>query len=687
VNAGNAIARALPAWPGWRHLPRDARDTLFLLGVIAWTVLPHVPQLPLWCSLLTAIVLLWRARLAVANAPLPRRWVLVVVLLVVGGLTVWSHHTLLGKEAGITLVVAMMALKTLELRARRDAFVVFFLGFFIVLTQFLHSQSLLVALAMLGSVWGLLTALVLAHMPVGQPAIAQAGRLAARAALLGAPVMVLLFVLFPRIGPLWGLPQDAAAKTGLSNTMVLGSVAQLALDDSVALRLRFDGALPPRQALYLRGPVLSTFDGREWRRLDPSAFRRAPARDLRVAGAPLTYEMTLEPLRTTVLPLLEMVPDTPEAMPRIEDFGVQRRQDQQWTTERPITERLRFKTQAHLEFRHGPTREVPALQELRALPAGFNPRTLAWSQQWRDEAGLRDADAHTLAQALLGHIARGGFVYTLEPGTYGRDAVDEFWLDRKRGFCEHLAAAFVVVMRSLGVPARIVTGYQGADDAPVDGFLIVRNSYAHAWAEYWQPAVGWVRVDPTAAVAPDRVGASRFLAPQPGIVAGAIGAFSPTLLAQLRSNWEALNNRWNQWVLNYSRGQQLDLLERLGVKSPGWEDLAYMLAGSLILLSLAGAAWAWWDRRRQDPWARLHALLRAELHRLGLLASPHQPLRTLAHRIREQLGADGAELVERIEVLDQQRYGRSAVARPPPGWSSEFRRAARRLQPAPLAER
>ncbi len=665
------FARAvLPAWPGWRHLPRETRDTLFLLGVIAWTVLPHLPRLPLWCSLLTAAMLLWRARLALAQAPLPPRWIVFVLLVAVGAATAWSHRTLLGKEAGVTLVVAMMALKTLELRARRDAFVVFFLGFFVVLTQFLQSQSISVAAAMLVAVWGLLTALVLAHMPAGQPAIAQAGRLAARTALLGAPIMALLFLLFPRIGPLWGVPQDTVATSGLSDTMQLGNVAALALDDSIALRLRFAGAPPPRSALYLRGPVLGTFDGREWRRSERGATRGA---ELRVAGPALRYEMTLEPLRLTTLPLLEM---TREA-PAIQGMALRRRADGQWLAERPITQRLRFAAEAHLDFQHGPLGADASLREFTALPEGYNPRMLAWAAQLRRDAP--DADAPALAQAVVAHIERGGYVYTLEPGIYGRDAIDEFWFDRKLGFCEHYAAAFVVALRAMGVPARVVTGYQGADTAAVDGWLIVRNSYAHAWAEYWQAGIGWVRADPTAAAAPDRIGTSRSLAAPPGVVAGAISAFAPTLLAQLRSGWELLNNRWNQWVLDYSRGRQLDLLQRLGLRSPGWEDLALLLIGSLVTLALAGAGWAAWDRHRQDPWARLQSRLQRELRRAGVDASAHEPLRTLAARLRAQCGEAGAQLATQLDALDRARYGPHAARRPPRDWWPGFRAAARTL--------
>jgi hypothetical protein len=254
----------------WHRLPRDARDTVFVLLVIGWTLLPHLAHVPLWCSVLAALMLTWRTWLALGNRALPSRWTVGALLVLAGGLTVVSEGTLLGKEAGVTMLVVLMTLKTLELRARRDALVVFFLGFFLVLTHFLYSQSLLVAVSMLVSVWGLLTALVLAHMPVGRPALARAAGVALRAAAIGTPIMVVLFVLFPRVGPLWGMPQDAVGRTGLSGSMRLGAVAELAADDSIALRLRFFGPVPPPQAMYFRGPVLGSFDGREWTRLTPT---------------------------------------------------------------------------------------------------------------------------------------------------------------------------------------------------------------------------------------------------------------------------------------------------------------------------------------------------------------------------------------------------------------------------------
>ena len=232
---------------------------------------------------------------------------------------------------------------------------------------------------------------------------------------------------------------------------------------------------------------------------------------------------------------------------------------------------------------------------------------------------------------MLRHIRDGGYDYTLSPGEYGRDAVDEFWLDRKTGFCEHFAAAFVVVMRAAGFPARIVTGYQGSDTEPVDGYYIVRQSSAHAWAEYWQTGTGWIRADPDrrGGARPDRQQHAASTCSR-GLVAGAIAAMSPELFASLRSGWEAINNRWNQWVLNYTRGQQLDVLKNLGFTAPDWQDLALLLIGTLSTLALAGAAWAWLDRHRVDPWVRQLERLKRALRSLGIAAAPHEAPRTLA---------------------------------------------------------
>ncbi|MEY4564300.1 MAG: hypothetical protein RLZZ618_3577 [Pseudomonadota bacterium] len=667
-------------WPGWRHLPREARDTLFLLGVIAWTLLPHVQRLPVWATAFTTVVLLWRARLAVRGGALPNRWWMAAGLALAIALTLLTYKTVLGQQPGVTMAALLMGLKTLELRAKRDAFVVFFLGFFIVLTHFLNSQSMLVAASMLVSVWGLLTALVLAHMPVGQPSLKLAARLALRTALFGAPLMVLLFVLFPRIGPLWGVPQDGAASTGLSNSMRLGSVAEIAQDDTIAMRVKFLDRVPEPDTLYFRGPVLSRFDGIEWRPATTEFPIVLRPRELSVKGPALRYEVTLEPSRLPLLPLL----DTTVSVSPLEGLIARQRDALDWATNRVITERLRFEATAHTEFTFGPLVHNSSLDAALFLPAGTNPATRAWALALKQRLG----DASTsqqLAQAVFEHLRTGGYSYTLAPGLYGeldpRQAIDEFWLGRKEGFCEHFAASFVVVMRAMGVPARVVTGFQGTDPLPVDGYYLVRRSYAHAWAEYWQAGKGWLRADPTAWVAPERVARGRNLVRPPEGVAGAINTLSPALAAQLKALWETLDNRWNQWVLNYARGQQIDLLKNIGFESPSWEDLALLLTLTLSSLSLMAAVWAWWDRRRQDPWARQAQAMRKALQRLGLQADAHDTPRRLAERVQERFGARGDSLVALLKSLEMQRYGPSPAERPSSAWLRSLRGEVRLLRP------
>ncbi len=642
-------------------LPRDARDTLFLLFVIAWVVAPQVNNLPGWASLLTGAVLLWRAQLAWHNKPLPGQWtkLLLVVVAVVG--TLYSHRTILGRDAGVTLIVMLLALKTLELHARRDALVVFFLGFFTMLSNFFFSQSLLTAGAMLVALLGLLTALVNAHMPVGRPPLAQTFRLAGTMALLGAPIMVALFMLFPRMSPLWGMPGDnLTGRSGLSGTMKIGDMAEIALDERVAIRLRFEGDernMPPQSALYFRGPVLTGFDGRQWQaepfREDSAwAARVAVPANLQVSGPAVRYEVTLEPQRQPWLMVLEATPDAP-SLPNMQAYMTQ---DLQWMTSRPITEVLRYKAVSYPTFRHGPDTSSRPLRLHTELPPGFNPRTLALAAQMRADPALANADTQVLVDAVLRRLRTGGYNYSLEPGVFGEHTADEFWFDRKEGFCEHISSAFVVLMRALDVPSRIVTGYQGGERNPVDGYWTVRNADAHAWAEVWMENRGWVRVDPTGAVSPGRIGAFQRLRAPEGAFASAMGTISPGMVQNLRAVWEAVNNGWNQWILNYTQARQLDLLKALGFESPSWQDLTTLLGSLIMLAALGGGAWTLWERSQHDPWLRLLARTRQRLARAGLPLPDALPPRAMAERVRAQFGADSQPLADWLLRLEHLRY-------------------------------
>ncbi len=674
-------------WPGGQ-LPRDTRDTWFLLAVIGWIAVLQAPYVPVWCTALTLSVLVWRAWLAGRQQPLPG-WPWRVLLLGTALTATWfSHKTLLGQDAGVTLIVLLLALKTLELRARRDAFVVFFLGFFTLLTHFFHSQSLLTALGIVLALLGLLSALVNAHMPVGRPSLWQTTRLAGSMALLGAPVMVVLFMLFPRFAPLWGIPSDSSlGRSGLSGQMQVGQIAQLALDDSIALRVEFEpGQRPGQQAMYFRGPVLSEFDGLEWRPRTTPGATTAPLPNAGRTGwrnltQPVRYRLTMEPSnRPWVLTL--------EATPELSSVGNQSARlsrELEWSVTRPLTDVTRFDAVAYLGHQHGPAQRDLTLQADLELPPSFNPRTLQLAQDLQRQLGA-SATAPIYVDAVLERLRTGGYQYTLEPGLYGRHTADEFWFDRKAGFCEHIASSFVILMRALDIPARVVTGYQGGSLNPVDGVWTVRQSDAHAWAEVWMADRGWVRIDPTSYVTPSRIGTMERLRPPPGLVLGTITRVNPALLAQLRSLWEATNNRWNQWVLNYTQSRQLDLLRQLGFSSPSWTDLLQLMAGGLGVVSLAGLMWLWMGRRQTDPWLRLLSQARQRLAEAGLPvpnnATPRQ-LHQLLHTHHLGDAKTGHAWQQWLQAMEAWRYDPAHGTHSPSSLRAQWRQLPPLGRPPP----
>lgn len=642
-----------------RQLPRETRDTLLVLGVVALVLLPQVAYLPLWASALALLMLAWRLWMAQHNRSLPGKWLLAALLALSIGATVMQFRSIVGPEAGVVLVVLLLVLKTLEMRARRDAMVIFFLGFFTLLTLFLQSQSLSIAMAMLLAVWGLLAALVNAHMPAGYPSVRQLLRTSGLLMLWGLPVMLVLFLGFPRFAPLWGLPaQTAQGRTGLSNDMTVGQVADLAHDRSIALRVRFampDGQMPPQRLLYFRGPVLSQFDGRNWKSPeDGGATVLAPGSGLPAQGigpVAVNYEVTLEPHQQRWLLTLDATLAPPEtALRRLRPTA-----DLQWLATRPITEVLRYQAQAHLHYVYGETLSIHQRSHHLQLPATLNPRTRAWAQALRVQHG---GDDTAILQAALAHLSNGNYVYTLQPGVVdSAHTADDFWFDRRQGFCEHIASAFVVLMRSAGIPARIVTGYQGGERNTVDGLWTVRQSDAHAWAEVWLPHEGWMRVDPTSAVAPERTEQLQRLQAPATLLDNTVGNLvGLDSLHRLRASWEAINHRWNDWVLNYARAEQSDLLRRLSQHHWGTAKAWIWLA---LIASITLAAWLIFQRyprRSPDAWAKLAEQARRRLEQAGITHARSLGLRALAMSAQAQWGDESQPLQRWLLQMEQWRY-------------------------------
>ena len=589
--------------------PLQLRHLFWLLAGLALVVAPHMQRLPWWLNLIALILFGWRVYLGWGERVLPQKWLL--ALFVLGGLigVYLTYRTIFGRDSGVALLVLFLSLKLLETQHRRDAILLVLLSYFLALTNFFYSQTLPTAALMLASTLVNTASLVNFAAPWRslQANLKTAGVLLGQAG----PVMLILFFLFPRVqGPLWGLPQDAySGVTGLSDSMSPGAISRLSQSEAIAFRVKFEKDAPPKPQLYWRGPVFWEFDGRTWR---PGDIRRFAQIKFEASGTPYDYEVTLEPHNYSWMFALEMAAKLPPNSSVTADYILYSRT--------PVRNRLRYDMRSYTNFSVGEADDADELRPGLQLPRGFNPRSHRLAGEWA-AGGATDA---AIVQKALNYFREQGFVYTLEPPLLGRDSVDEFLFGSKRGFCEHYASSFVFLMRAAGIPARIVTGYQGGDINPVDQYMIVRQSDAHAWAEVWLKGRGWVRFDPTAAASPVRLESG---------VAAAVPATDPlplmarttlTWLLGLRYNWDALANKWNQLVLGYNPERQREFLSRIGMNEPSWENMALTLfwgVGGLLALL---AAWLLRRMRSVDPVQRLWLRFCAKLGSKGSLRAAHE---------------------------------------------------------------
>jgi protein-glutamine gamma-glutamyltransferase len=616
---------------------------LLLTASAALTVASYTVWLPAWASAAAALLLSWSVFTSIRRGALPARWLLVLLTLASAAGVFLTYRTIWGRDPGVTLLALLLFLKLLETRAPRDVFVAAFLVYFVALANFFYSQSIPTAFLMLLTV--LLTTAVLVAFSAPQRHIVENFRTAGLMLAQAGPVMLLLFFLFPRVqGPLWGLPQDAyTGVTGLSDTMSPGAIRNLSLSDAIAFRVLFQTPPPPRTQLYWRGPVMTDFDGLTWRVGLPQLRREM---NIEASGAPVDYEVTLEPHNRPWMFALEMPTRIPQTARLTSDYLP--------ISLVPIRTRVRYEMRSSPQFRARGGADPGDLAAALRLPRGVNPRARALAREWRESL----SDDPAIVRRAIEFFRGSRFEYTLDPPTLGANTVDEFLFDTKQGFCEHFASSFVFLMRAAGVPARVVTGYQGGDTNPVDGYMVVRQADAHAWAEVWLEESGWTRVDPTAAAIPVRV--------ELGITAAA-PAGAPLLmrnglnwLKALRNNWDALTNQWNQWVLGYNTERQLEMLSRLGMKQPSWETMALILFWSVGGVLLLVALWLLRGRQREDAAQRAWLRFCAKLERAGLARSSAEGPLDYAVRVSRRLPASEAAVRAITALYVEQRYGPAA---------------------------
>lgn len=646
-----------------------ARTLTWLVCAVALTGAPHLLHLPLWISLASLMIAAWRVSAAHRGWPLPGKGLcLLLAMACVVGIYL-DFGTLLGRDAGVALLMVMLSLKLLETRDLRDCMVVVFLGYFLIITNFLYSQSIPMGLYMLLAVLLITTTLVEMNRLTGT--LRTQLRIAGLLLLQALPLMLVLFVLFPRVaGPLWALPQQgSSASTGLSDEMTPGSISNLVASRAVAFRAAFEGAIPVPAERYWRGPVFWFSDGQSW---SPGSLSGEQAQAFTGPMEVITYTLTLEPHHKTGLFALDLPASVPEGARLTDDF--------QLLSETSVKTRQHYQLTAYLTSETGPLAEQQLRRALQ-LPADSNPRARALGLSWRERAG---GDAEIVRQALS-YFNKETFFYTLNPprlGTRpGDNPVDEFLFETRRGFCEHFASAFTTLMRAAGLPSRVVTGYQGGEYNPLGGYLAVRQSDAHAWTEVWLNGHGWVRIDPTGAVAPERIelgGDALAEARQAsGFFMAGEGLWGRAA-QPLRLAWDAMNYNWNQWVLSYGPERQRGLLSSLGLGDITWKGMALALTAGLGLLAFAlGAYLLRYRNPLEDPTVTAYRRFCNKLARRGIARARPEGPNDFAARAAQKRPELAAEIRHITGLYCSLRYRME----PSVGGTAELRRRVRRFRP------
>ncbi len=625
---------------------RPTRERIVWLAVaLSLVLIPHALRMPLWVTISFVLFTLWRVEHVIHGVRLPNRWYRSALSIVIVIGVFLSYGTLFGRQAGIAALAVLAGMKLLETESLRDAYSAAFLGYFLVITNFLYSQTIATGIYMLVVVVVMTGAMIVISAPSGKKFEVERNlRYAAGMLVQALPLMLVLFLLFPRIpGPLWGLPKDArSATSGLSESMSPGAISQLGLSNRVAFRVEFDGPLPEPSTLYWRGPVFSNTDGRTWSAGEHLLNRQLP--DLEPRGAPVYYTITLEPHDQYWIFALD-VPGTVQRNMRISD------QYQLFSTQR-VRQRARIRLRSYPQGtmkRMTPEQRRAAL----ALPDGAHRRARELAARWRDEV-TNDTE---LVEKALGYFRDQPFFYTLEPPLLLNDPVDEFLFETRRGFCEHYAASFTVLMRAAGIPARVVTGYQGGDVNPLGGYVIVRQRDAHAWSEVWLDERGWVRVDPTAAVSPQRIEQGMDAA-IPSQIGPEVFNFSPSgriaqIFRNLRHGWDTVNNTWNQWVLGYGPARQQSLLAGIGIDASSWRLLLICLLAAIILLLGAVSIWLIRNAPSPDPVVRIYQRFCAKLARAGMSRRANEGPRDFAERVSQRF----PELAQTVQSVTRLYVG------------------------------
>lgn len=651
--------------PSLRHpatepstIGRRAFDLLCL--TMGFLLLVHATHLPAWLTGALAVVLAlrWRhRRRGAGKVPMLIKLPLLALLL---ASIILHYGTLFGRTPGSAFAVGLLVLKLLESERVRDARIGVSFACFGLMSALLFGQDLVSSgIVSLGLLPALATLRALEDPDADEASWSIQWKPALLALLASIPLSIFAFLFIPRLGsPLWSTPDNGQAVTGLSDRLAPGRMLDLMTDDTPALRLTFNGPPPPNDQRYFRAYVMQWFDGNEWSPGSRSTRRPAAEADY---GHRIAYRVSMEPSHDRVVPMLDMPTMAPPDMTLRADHTVQ--------ANRRIDDALNFSALAATSYRLEPTLDDGVRRDNLALPMGAGPRARVLASSWTQRFGN---DHAAIVQAALA-MFHDGFSYTLAPEPLDGDRIDDFLFQTKQGYCEHFASGFTFLMRAAGVPARVVTGYQGGYWNTSANYLLVRHSDAHAWSEVWLEGRGWVRVDPTAAVRPERV--------QLGAAASAIGQREGWLdaawIREMRNRWDVVNQWWNRGVIGFDSLRQQGMLQPFGVDHADVTDLAVVLAiGCSLLVSIA-LGWAIYQRREGDALDAWMRRLERKLARAGVTRRTSEGPKHFLARAARALPAQRNALERLCELYLRSRY---AHDEPPPESIRAFGHAVRELK-------
>ena len=643
------------------HPPVRIADRTFdlLCLTTAFVLAVHAPHLPVWLTgaLVGALGLRWwQRRYRPGRVP---AWLKVPMLVILVGAVILNYGNVFGREPGSALASGLLVLKLTESEAPRDARVGAAFACFLLMAALLFDQSMVATFVV---AIGLLPALTTwRSLEPTQTTTPLARQLLPSLALLVAslPLALFAFMLLPRLSsPIWGTSNQQAARTGLSDHMSPGDFSELLTDDTAAMRVSFDGPPPPSSLRYFRTFVLWDYDGRDWTRLEHPSDVPIPVD----AGASIRYRISLEPSHQRVLPMLDVPVQTPADAHTHADGEV--------FSDKPVDDARDYTARSALRYQLQPNLDVASRMRALQLPDGFDPRARALAGQWRQRFG-RDNGA--IIRAALTMFHNDGFSYTLLPAPLGHDSVDDFLFNTHEGFCEHYASAFTVLMRAAGIPARVVTGYQGGYWNNIAQYLLVRNADAHAWSEVWLEGRGWVRVDPTAAVRPTRIsqGASSAAGSQ-------LPWYESGMLQSARNQWDIVNRWWSQSVIGFDALRQRGLLTPFGIRETDTDMLLKLLVICTAVFGAAGLSWALWRRPEGDPALAALRALERKLTRAGIFRGRGEGPQHFLRRAMRALPGQRAELDFLMRCYIELRY---ATLEPTTESLRTFRQAVRNFQP------